>query len=652
MPRPSGGAITAAAFYTALALAMTWPLSRGLTRDLPSDFGDPLLNTWILAWDAEHLLRALSGQLSALGEYWHANIFYPHPLALAYSEHLTLQALMILPVYALTHNPILAYNVVFLSTFVLSAIGMFVFARDLTQSNRAALLAGIAFGFAPYRFGTLPHVQVLSSMWMPWVLCGFHRFFETRRSRPLVAAGMAWTAQNLSCGYYLLFFSPVVVLYAALEITRRGLWSSRAVVGRAVGTMAVVVLATAPFLVPYWQLRQLGFDARSLAETNRFSADVLGYATTDVGMRLWGDVIRAWPKPEGSLFPGLGVLVLAVAGIGAPWWRVGRDAGEAPSPLTTTARGLASLLVVASAVTVALLLGWTLRVGVAGIDIRLRSLDRGLWLVIGLAAALAIVSPRARMVARRWIASPVSPLTLITAFAFAMSLGPQIFAHGRTIETRNVYAFFYDYVPGFDGLRVPARFAMIVALGLAALTGFGAARLLRLRHGTVIVCLAAIVVIAEAWAVPLALNVNSTEYKQSGLAALPDVLPTASTLPAAYRFVRSLPPGSALIELPFGEVAFETRYMFSSTFHWRRLVNGYSGGSPREYGLWAERLKEVFAEPDKAWQAVVDSRATHLIVHEASYAGGRGPRVSQWAAAHDAREVGAFGDDHVFAVPR
>ena len=169
-----------AAAYLALTLALTWPLPLGLTHDVASDLGDPLLNTWILAWNATHLGRG----------WWNANIFAPHPLALAYSEHLFAESLQALPVYALTRNPILAYNVVFLATFVLSAFGMYLFVRDLTGSSPAAFLAGAAFGFAPYRFGTLPHVQILSSMWMPFALWGFHRFFETRRMNAL-AGGTA-----------------------------------------------------------------------------------------------------------------------------------------------------------------------------------------------------------------------------------------------------------------------------------------------------------------------------------------------------------------------------------------------------------------------------------------------------------------------------
>ena len=37
---------------------------------------------------------------------------------------------------------------------------------------------------------------------------------------------------------------------------------------------------------------------------------------------------------------------------------------------------------------------------------------------------------------------------------------------------------------------------------------------------------------------------------------------------------------TVLLELPLGEPAFDIRYMFYSTLHWKPLVNGYSGGAP------------------------------------------------------------------------
>ena len=80
-------ATVAAVAYVGLAIALTWPLALGIAHDVPSDLGDPLLNAWILARDADQLLRALSGHVGALAGYWQANIFYPHPYTLANSEH-------------------------------------------------------------------------------------------------------------------------------------------------------------------------------------------------------------------------------------------------------------------------------------------------------------------------------------------------------------------------------------------------------------------------------------------------------------------------------------------------------------------------------------------------------------------------------------
>ena len=135
--------------------------------------------------------------------------------------------------YTLWPNPILCYNLLFLSTWALSAFGMFLLIREITGHRAAAFLAGLAFGFAPRATGSLPHLQVLSSAWMPFALYGFRRFFATRRLAPLAGGVAAWIAQNLSCGYYLLFFSPIAALYIAWELTARRLWrDGRAAVRR------------------------------------------------------------------------------------------------------------------------------------------------------------------------------------------------------------------------------------------------------------------------------------------------------------------------------------------------------------------------------------------------------------------------------------
>ena len=260
------------------------------------------------------------------------------------------------------------------------------------------------------------------------------------------------------------------------------------------------------------------------------------------------------------------------------------------------------------------------------------------------------VSRETRAAAQRFLLSPAGIFTTITLFALVMSFGPDIRAMGRTVATPNIYALFYDYVPGFDGVRVPARFGTIVTLGLAALAALGVAAI-EGRHRTRAAAIAGALILVEAIAMPIPINQNSTDYSQPGLAPLPASIAIGSEGPEVYRYVAQLPASAVLIELPLGEPAFDVRYMIQSTQHWRRLVNGYSGGAPASYGLLTESLKDIATRSDHAWQAVAGSTATHAIVHEGSYANGAGARVSAWLESRGAREIAAFGTDRVFTLP-
>ena len=118
-PRWGASAWGATWWYLVATLALTWPAITRLTLEIPWDLGDSLINSWILGWDDDHLMRFLRGDFGALRGFWNANIFGREPLGLAYSEHLLALAVPVLPIYAATKNLILCYNLLFLSTFVL-----------------------------------------------------------------------------------------------------------------------------------------------------------------------------------------------------------------------------------------------------------------------------------------------------------------------------------------------------------------------------------------------------------------------------------------------------------------------------------------------------------------------------------------------------
>ena len=170
-------------------------------------------------------------------------------------------------------NPILCYNLLFLSTFVLSGLGMYLLVRELTGNPLAAFVAGLLFAFAPYRLPQSSHLQVLSSQWMPFALYGFRRYFRhggaRAAARPRDGTGVGGGGAGRA--------EPVVRLLPALLLAvrraptccgrsaQRGLWRDRRVWLHLGAAGVVAVALTAPFLLPYAAVRAAlrhGADAR------------------------------------------------------------------------------------------------------------------------------------------------------------------------------------------------------------------------------------------------------------------------------------------------------------------------------------------------------------------------------------------------------
>jgi hypothetical protein len=632
---------------------MTWPLVAGLARDVPGDLGDSLLNMWILGWMAESIPGVVSGQMN-VGEMWNANIFHPEPLALSFSEHLFGQAIQILPIYHLTKNLILSYNLLFITSFAFSGFFMYLLVRDITGRRSAAFLAGLIYAFVPFRIAQVAHIQSLSSQWMPLALWGFRRYAATvaepgpahRPAAALALGTFALLMQNWSCGYYLIFFAPFVVLFVVHQIVTAGRardWS----VWVGFGIAGVVVAAgTLPFLSLYLAAQRVHGFERAPAEIIRFSADVYSYFTAPDALRVLGPVLKVWPKPEGELFLGfvaMGLAFVAIVGGGRPRRR---DCVPAAQKLR---RGLPPVLVGAVAMIAVLLLAAFIGIlltggfvtAVAGIPVRATNASR---LLLNLAIAvgvLLVVSEKFRSALKHLIASPTGLAFVSLLLAIWLSFGPIVHARGRAIDDIGLYGLLLDYVPGFGGLRVPARYAMIAALFISILAGIGAARLRR----RIVLSLCAVVLIETAF-VPM--YVNQTWGEGTNVPP-PRVEPPASA-PAVYRHLALVPGTVVLAEFPFGEPAWELRYVYYSTVHWKRLVNGYSGGFPQSYNVRVARLQRIAESPEEAWSTLRDAGTTHAVLHSSAMTPEQFAMTETWLRSHGATELGRFDGDPLFEI--
>lgn len=117
------GALAVLAFYVALAILATLPLSSHPTDRLP-DNADALSCAWSVAWVCHQLAHDPAG-------LFQANTFYPQDQALLFQDPMIGPALLGAPFYALTGDVTLTYNAVIVATLALSAFAVFLSASRL-----------------------------------------------------------------------------------------------------------------------------------------------------------------------------------------------------------------------------------------------------------------------------------------------------------------------------------------------------------------------------------------------------------------------------------------------------------------------------------------------------------------------------------------
>ena len=294
--------------FTVLTAAMTYPQVLHL-RDGVHDDGDPLLNAWALSWVAHQLPRAPA-------HLFDANIFYPERRTLAFSETLVVPALAAAPLQWAGVGPILVYNLVFLSGFIVSGVGMALLVRLLTGNAGAAILGGIVFAFLPYRIDHYPHLQLQQTQCLPFALWAFHRLLRTGDLRDGALLGAFTAGQILSCMYYGLFLLPyMAVVCGAMLVAERAMPARRLLALALAG--AITIVAVAPVGRAYLDARKV-VGERQLTEVAGGSATWWNYLGPPSANLVYGQALERFAASERRLFPGLVAVVLAAIALWPP----------------------------------------------------------------------------------------------------------------------------------------------------------------------------------------------------------------------------------------------------------------------------------------------------------------------------------------------
>jgi hypothetical protein len=118
-----------------------------------------------------------------------------------------------------------------------------------------------------------------------------------------------------------------------------------------------------------------------------------------------------------------------------------------------------------------------------------------------------------------------------------------------------------------------------------------------------------------------------------------------------YAAVADLPERAVVADLPLGQPDFDIRAMYYSTVHWRRILNGYSGFFPPDYGPLTVALSRIPQHAEASWQVLRQRGTTHVLVHEAAYLDDEGPDTSRVLRARGAIEIFRDGADVLLVLP-
>jgi hypothetical protein len=546
--------LIALAGYAAMTVVCTWPLIARLASVVPHDPGDPLLSTWILWWNA-HTTPLTS-------QWWDAPAFWPLRGTLALSEHLLGLSVLATPMQWLGASPVAAYNTVFLLSFPLSALATHALAYELTARHDASAIAGLAFGFNPYRLSHISHVQMLWVFWMPLALLALHRYARDGGASWLLLFAAMWIGLALSNSYLMLFFPFLLALWSAWFLTCRG---QRHRLVRVAAAWGVATIALLPIVVVYMHLNGRFAFERRYDEIRIFSARIgslLSASPLVAASALFPPVGNA----EQQLFPGVTVLALvAIAAVVAfqrgatkawrrSWWSAGFAA------IAVAAVGLAALLPVTGP--------WRFAIGrvtILSVSTATKPLTVAVWCAL---LAMAVGARRANT----WTGRSVFAFYVLgTIVMYIFSFGPEPALFGVPFWYRAPYAWLLE-LPGFSNVRVPARFALLAVLSLAIAAAIAFARIRTLlpeRTRTAAALLVVAGACADGW--------------MHGL-VLADLPPRSPVLEAVHE--------GAVVELPLGDVAGDIAAMYRSIYHHRPVVNGYSGFQPIHYAILAEAFSE------------------------------------------------------------
>jgi hypothetical protein len=287
---------------TALALFET-----GLWRDPATRLWggpDPAQDVFILSWVSGHLVEGPA-------HVFDANTYHPSRDSILFCNPLLGPAALVLPLRALTGNPVLLYNAALVLGLAVASCGFYLLAFHLFADRGAALLAGIVVPYAAQVSAHLVHLDQMTIAGFPFVLLAILKILDRPTAGFTLLLALAFALQAGTNGYHA--WSLLILCLAVAAWAGRRLLAPRVLAALAAAALLAVVLL-APYVLGFLRLRGEAPLERRLEDSVPYSVELPG-GLLQTTSSVWRAVLGEATRGNRPVFPGAVVLVFAVVAL-------------------------------------------------------------------------------------------------------------------------------------------------------------------------------------------------------------------------------------------------------------------------------------------------------------------------------------------------
>jgi len=511
------------------------------------------------------------------------NIMYPLLNTGAFAEVQISNALLIWIIDLFCNNLLFSYNILLFLSFIVCGYLMFLIGYEVTGSFTSGIVSGVIYAFFPFKYAHLPHIQLLTCQ---WVLIGLYcliRHSRTNENKYLFIFTISFILQSVTFGYVTIFLYFITSFFIAYNLIRLQPGVRFNYIKKFFWIWIPILICTVPFYIPFLQAAGQSY-VRTFRQLRNHGTDLCMYFASNSLNKVYGEILEGFRNvvPHGEI--------------------------NALFP---------GCLVYA-------LFAIGLVIFIYRIFIQLKKMNNE--------------SIGDKIVYTFNYNNKIFFFVLIAASGFLFSLGPYIKIAGNEIVPSILYPFFLVLL---RGVRYLPAFIMVIMIGVSIICAYTYSELIRRYKSRLFQFISSVAVVFfilfEFYSAPIHLV----------------AMPVNEDIPSVYKWLNDNNDGP-ILELPLyknddvsnSNFWNQYIYMYYSTYHWNKMINGITGFFPIHF----RKINDILDNfPDEKSIEVLQSLGVKkVIIHESLGDEDDEKKYSEIKKWKELRLIKSFNDKKLF----